>query len=186
MAPARFIVLHGWQGSGPDHWQSWLAGRLDPVAFPVLPDPDLPQLAPWLGALRDELARAAPEPVVVCHSLGCVLWLHYAATRGPGDPRASRVLLVAPPCACSHVPEIASFFPVPRDAAATAAAADETRLVCSDHDPYCPEGATRAYGEPLAVPMDVVCGGGHLNPDAGYGAWPAVEEWALGRRAAAV
>jgi len=186
MAPARYIVLHGWQGSGPGHWQSWLAGRLEPVAYPALPDPDRPRLAPWLAALRDELARAAPEPVVLCHSLGSVLWLHHAATRAPDDPRAGRVLLVAPPCACADVPELADFFPVPRDPAAIAAAAAETRLVTSDRDPYCPEGAPRAYGAPLGVPTDLVPGGGHLNADAGYGPWPALEAWVLGRRPAPV
>ena len=28
MPELRALILHGWQGSGPDHWQSWLAGRL--------------------------------------------------------------------------------------------------------------------------------------------------------------
>ena len=28
-SPVRsFLILHGWQGSGPDHWQTWLAERL--------------------------------------------------------------------------------------------------------------------------------------------------------------
>ena len=34
-----FLILHGYLGSGPDHWQSWLAGRLraagERVAYPV-------------------------------------------------------------------------------------------------------------------------------------------------------
>ena len=182
MAAPDHLILHGWQGSDAGHWQHWLAGRLDgSAAFPVLPDPDLPQLEAWLGALHAELGRTAATPTIICHSLGCVLWLHYAARRSASDPRAGRVLLVAPPCACSPVPEIANFFPVPRDAAAVAAAAvGETRLVCSEADPYCPENATRAYGEPLSIPVDILPGAGHLNPDAGFGPWPEVEAWALG------
>ena len=54
------------------------------------------------------------------------------------------------------------------------------RLVCSDNDPYCPEGAATLYGAPLGIPVDLIPGGGHLNPEAGYGPWPAVEAWCLG------
>lgn len=183
MAAAVHLILHGLEGSAPGHWQSWLAGRLERVAYPDLPGADRPRREPWLAALRAELDRAE-HPVVVCHSLACVLWLHHAATRVPGGPRALRVLLVAPPCACSEVPEIADFFPVPRDPRALeAAATGETRLVCSDDDPYCPEGGIRAYAERLACPVDLIAGGGHLNPDAGYGPWPAVEAWVRGERA---
>jgi uncharacterized protein len=183
MAAPEHLILHGLEGSGPDHWQSWLARRLDAVAYPDLPDAARPRRDRWLAALRAELDRAE-QPVVICHSLACVLWLHHAATRPPDGPRARRVLLVAPHCACADVPAIADFFPVPRDARAVAAAASgETRLVCSDDDPYCPEGAARAYAERLACPVDLIAGGGHLNADAGYGAWPAVEAWVRGERA---
>jgi uncharacterized protein len=182
MAAPDHLILHGWQGSGLDHWQTWLFRRLRPAAsFPGFPDPDFPHLEPWLETLRAALDRAAPAPTVVCHSLGCVLWLHYAAHRAETDPRAGRVLLVAPPCACSPTPELADFFPVPRDPDAVARAAEgETRLVCSDADPYCPEGAVRAYAEPLRIGAEVLDGAGHLNAEAGYGPWPEVEAWARG------
>ena len=182
MAAPDHLILHGWEGSGPDHWQTWLAGRLgEAAAFPVLPEPDLPELEPWLEALRATLAGLAEAPTVLCHSLGSVLWLHYAARRAESDPQAGRVLLVAPPCACAGVPEIAGFFPVPRGAGAVArAATGETRVVCSDADPYCPEGAVRAYAERLGVEAEVLPGAGHLNADAGFGPWPEVEAWALG------
>ena len=34
----------------------------------------------------------------------------------------------------------------------------------------------------LDVPTDVLSGRGHLNPDAGYGPWPAVLDWAQGAK----
>jgi uncharacterized protein len=115
----------------------------------------------------DALPGAA---VVVCHSLACLLWLHHVAD---GGAQAERVLLVAPPSAAAEIPEIAGFFPVPLPALAGA------RLVCSDNDPYCPEGAAGLYGEPLGIPVDVLPGKGHMNPESGYGPWPAVESWCL-------
>jgi len=164
-----FLILHGLEGSGPGHWQRWLEQRLrdagHEVRFPDLPDPSRPRLDAWLEALAEHRAPRGGE-VVLAHSLGSVLWLHH---RARGGPPAERALLVAPPSAASGVQEIQGFFPCP-------ATADDARFVASDEDPYCPEGAARLYDGPL----DLVPGGGHLNPDAGYGPWPWVEAWAQG------
>ncbi|HVQ89439.1 MAG TPA: alpha/beta hydrolase [Mycobacteriales bacterium] len=175
------VILHGWRGSEPDHWQTWLAERLaaggHEVRYPTLPAPDLPVLADWLTALDGVLAGLPPDGYdVVCHSLGVLLWLHRAA-RGPVTPRPARVLLVAPPSPRAPIPELAGFLAVPLDVDAVRAAADGTLLVCADNDQYCPEGAASAYGRPLKIPVTVVAGAGHLNVDAGYGPWPAVEQW---------
>lgn len=78
---------------------------------------------------------------------------------------------------------IAVFFPVPLDPAAVKNAAAHTRLVCSDDDPYCPEEAAISFGAPLAIPVDLVPNGGHLNHEAGYGPWPAIEAWVRGEAA---
>ena len=188
MTAPRFLILHGWHGSGPGHWQTWLAERLraagHPVRYPDLPACDAPCPDRWARALRDEVRALGPGPgsVVICHSLASVLWLRHARASGDGR-RVDRVALVSPPCAEAGISELAGFFPVALDAGAIRAAADHTRLVCSEDDPYCPGGATAVYGEPLGLETDVIAGGGHLNPDAGYGPWPEMEAWSLGARA---
>jgi hypothetical protein len=170
----RFLILHGLEGSGPGHWQPWLADRLraggHDVSFPDLPDPDAPRLEPWLGALA---AVRTGDEVVLCHSLGCCLWLHH---RSRGGAPARRVLLVAPPRPEPMLDVIADFFPVPIAPRLGA----EARVVCSDDDPYCPTGAIELYARALHAPFDVVPHGGHINPETGFGAWPAVERWAYG------
>jgi predicted alpha/beta hydrolase family esterase len=175
------LIVHGLSGSGPGHWQTWLWQRLlergIDVSYLDLPDRDEPSLDVWLAVLEQELARIGPDKLVVaCHSLGAVTWLHLASRT---DRRlAERVLLAAPPSAGSAVPEIAEFVPAPLDAEAVARAARHTRVVCAPSgDPYRPEGPE--LFEPLGVPIDVIPGGGHLNTDAGYGEWPAVEAWCL-------
>ena len=181
------LILHGWQGSDDRHWQTWLARRLADagvdVRYPALPDPDSPRPEDWDAALAGHLAELDPaaERVVVCHSLACVAWLRLAPQAT--DQLAERVLLVAPPSPESEFPEVAAFFPVALDPAAVKNAAAHTRLVCSDDDPYCPEGAAGRYGAPLAVPVDLIPGGGHLNPESGYGPWPAIEAWVRGEAA---
>ena len=189
MSGPRVLILHGWQGSGPDHWQSWLAGELHAagatVRYPDLPACDEPCPDRWASALHEELAGLAADPggerVVCCHSLGCVLWLREAARIRPAE-RVERVALVAPPCPGAKVPELAGFFPTGAERGSVEAAADTTRLVCSDDDPYCPGfGARHHWGVPLGLPVDVLPGTGHLNPESGFGPWPAMRAWALGQ-----
>lgn len=134
--------------------------------FPDLPDPDQPRLEAWLDALERELEQFSAPPVVICHSAGCLLWLHHVA-RG-GRP-AERVLLVAPASADAVPDALAHFFPTPD------VTLENARLVCSDNDPYCPRGAANVYP---GLPTDLLAGEGHINTDAGYGPWPAVEAWA--------
>jgi predicted alpha/beta hydrolase family esterase len=51
--PARtHLIVHGWQASGPGHWQTWLAGRLrdvrESVQYPLLPSHN-PIRHEWIG-----------------------------------------------------------------------------------------------------------------------------------------
>src|SRR5262249_24334050 len=125
MGRPAYLILHGYQGSGPGHWQSWLAGRLRSgdasVRFPDLPDADEPRLESRLEALEREPATLAAPPIVICPSLACLLWMHHAA-RG-GKP-ASRLLLVAPPSLAGAPEVLHSFFPAPD------VKLDEARLIC--------------------------------------------------------
>ena len=175
--------MHGLEGSGPDHWQTWLAGRLrergETVRYPDLPDPFDPQPAEWLAALQPELAALEGERVVLCHSLGCLLWLLNA--RDGATDAAERVLLVAPPCT-DEIEQVVRFRPDGVTASDVDRAAGETLMLWSEPDPYCPATAAVAFDGLFATSI-AIADGGHLNTDAGYGPWPAVEEWALSGRA---
>ena len=175
------VVVPGWNGSGPGHWQTWLedqsAAEGRPTVRPQFGDLDHPGLPEWLAGLRATLAHLPADGYdVVAHSLGAILWLHHVAA--PGDsPRAARVALVSPPSPRTAIPEIADFFPPPMDIDTVRRGADGTVLVAGDNDPYLPEGIATAYGLPLTMATTVVPGGGHLNLEAGFGEWPAVLDW---------
>jgi predicted alpha/beta hydrolase family esterase len=177
-----FLILHGWQGSGPDHWQTWLAQRLaaagEHVRFPELPDPEYPDASEWAAAIRSELDAMEPERTVVCHSLACLLWAREAATIAASGP-VDRVLLVAPPCPVTPIPGVRDLYPTQLDPAAVARSARTTLVVGSDRDPYCPAGHERSFARPLSLPIEVLEGAGHINPESGFGPWPAVEAWCL-------
>ncbi|WP_328831300.1 alpha/beta hydrolase [Streptomyces sp. NBC_00252] len=181
-----YLILHGWQNHRPkDHWQHWLADRLGDlghhVVYPQLPDPDAPDLDVWLGELArclDELNNSgATERVVLGHSASALLWLHAVARGQVRGDEADRVLLVGPPsrAVVAQYPEVAGFAPP----AADFTLPGDVRLVAGDDDPHCPENARVAYGDPFALPTELIPGAGHLDLVAGYGSWPAVLDWCL-------
>ena len=175
------MIVPGWNGSGPGHWQVWLADQLAEagreVRWPDFPDVDHPDLADWLRALREGL-DGLPEAGydLVAHSLGAVLWLHHVME--PGDsPRPARVALVAPPSPHLQESAVQQFLPPPLDIDAVRHGAEGTLLIGGDADPHLPEGIAEAYGRPLKMATSVIEGGGHLNVDSGYGPWPAMLDW---------
>jgi predicted alpha/beta hydrolase family esterase len=179
----RFLVLHGWQNHRPTgHWQWQLTEALrasgEQVLYPQFPTADEPSLSTWTELLRAELGQlGSGERIVVAHSLAVALWMSVAGALS-ADERVDRVLLVAPPSAevLAGYPEVAAFAQVPQDPRALAGAAGTTRLAAADDDPYCPGGAATVFGE-LGLVTDVLPGAAHLDLDAGYGRWPAVEAW---------
>ncbi|MFF1571590.1 RBBP9/YdeN family alpha/beta hydrolase [Leifsonia sp. NPDC058292] len=182
MTETAFLILHGWDNFRPaGHWQHELAvalrGRGRRVDYPQLPDAAQPSVEAWRDALAQALEAAAADGrrvVVLAHSLACLLWL--GARPRTADEAVERVLLVAPPAPAvvAGIPEIAAFA-----ALELSASGAPTTIAASDDDPYCPEGAATAFGEPLGIPVTVIAGGGHLERTAGYGEWPSVLAWSL-------
>lgn len=181
MSLPHVLLLHGYTGSGPGHWQRWLARAVSErgglVDLPHFSDPDAPDLGTWLRELDTHLEAlpADRECVVLAHSLGCHLWLHHAARENIAH--VDRVLLVAPPGLDHPEPAIRSFLPPPLDPANLRRAATETRLVAGEGDPHCSMEDAKRLAEALRIEVDVLPGAAHVNVDAGYGEWPAALKW---------
>ncbi len=179
----RFLIVHGVENNRPPgHWQYHLAetlrGDREIVIYPQFPEADAPKLESWMTLLRVELAQlGSGERIVICHSLGCLLWFHHVVRRP--HQAVDRVLLVSPPSPAILWPAIEHFSPpaeLDGDHLRRAAVAG-TRIVTSADDPYCPESARSLYAAPLGVDIDVLPEGGHLSEPDGYGPWPSVIEW---------
>ncbi|MBO1737668.1 alpha/beta hydrolase [Leifsonia sp. TF02-11] len=186
-----FLILHGWDNfRPPGHWQHELASALrrrgERVVYPQLPDAADPDVEAWRAAAAaalDEAAADGARVTVIAHSLGAALWLGARPDDSEAGAVVDRVLLVSPPSPgfLRGNPEVAAFaeLPVSRPAA-------QTRIVASDADPCCPEGAWTLFAEPLGIPLTTIPGGGHLTIAAGYGEWPSVLDWCLDPTAAIV
>jgi uncharacterized protein len=106
-----FINLPGIGGSDAGHWQTaWEASdtrfsRIAPGSW------DEPRLDDWIEALDRSAAAAPSTPILVAHSLGCLLVAHWAARR-PGAAVAGVFLVgvpdpngpASPPTACPFRP----------------------------------------------------------------------------------
>ncbi|WP_195844912.1 alpha/beta hydrolase, partial [Bordetella pertussis] len=67
------IIVPGWQGSGPGHWQTHWSRTLPHAVRLQQRDWPQPQRAEWVAALAAAV-DAAPTPVLlVAHSLGCLV-----------------------------------------------------------------------------------------------------------------
>lgn len=163
--PLSVLILPGYGGSGPRHWQSeW--ERLHPDFRRVEQrDFDRPELGEWMATLELAVANAGPDTVLVAHSLACLLVAQWAlrTTRS-----ISGALLVAPPDPeGERFPSLlASFAPVP-----------EARLpfpcivVGSTDDPYSAPGYAPACAARWGGEFVSVGAAGHINAESNIGEW---------------
>jgi uncharacterized protein len=161
-----FILLPGIYDSGPIHWQTrWERAEPDRFVRFAPSDWDRPQRLDWIDALARAVAAAPDPPVLVAHSLSCLLvpiWATQSAAPVAG------AVLVAPvdpgsaafPAAAHEFREVPRFrLPFP------------TLVVGSQDDPY----ASATWSRDLATDLGArfVDAGllGHINADSGLGEW---------------
>ena len=183
----RVLIIHGWGNERPQgHWHRMLATALRKdghvVAYPQLPDTELPSLAKWLAVLETELdllnEAGDGELLVFAHSLGCLTWLHICQSSILNE-QASRVMLVAPadPELCGEVPDFQLDLSAPEVKAAAHKAAKSTLLVGSDLDSWLPSGIEQTYAAPLGLPYALIPGAGHFAIEEGWTPWQGVINW---------
>jgi predicted alpha/beta hydrolase family esterase len=182
MNQQHFLIIHGLGGSGPDHWQSWLAQELIErnyeVCYPTFSQFTSPNKQVWMEELNEALQTIPLDSqlTVITHSLGCLLWLHYAASHP--NRIAKKAILVAPPSPEIVISEAKSFFPVPVIENNLNRAAQSTQFVHSSNDPYCSMKEAQNYLN-LSHPSIVLPNAGHINIQSGHGKWPWILEQCL-------
>jgi len=160
------ITLPGLGGSGDTHWQTlWERTdarftRFQPASW------DQPDLQDWEQSLERAVGHCAKPPVLVAHSLGCLLVVHWAA-RFPSAIAGAFLVAVPDPDGGNFPLEAASFKPVP----------DRTLrfpslIIVSTNDPYgeleVTQRRARAWQSGLIAPGAL----GHINASSGLGDWP--------------
>ncbi|MFT8317880.1 MAG: alpha/beta fold hydrolase [Sporolactobacillus sp.] len=188
---ACYLILHGLGGSTGGHWQERLAADLASqghrVLFPAFPQADDPDRTQWLKCLNEVITKVEnkAELIVVAHSLGCTLWLHYAAQRTRVKVR--QAILVSPPASSLEenvlsllfkderkrrkaFESMKTFFPLPDSKEILRKAAVHSLIIGSSDDPFLPGDSFLRYSS-YQVPMLYLPNMGHINVASGYGPW---------------
>ena len=164
----ELIVLPGIGNSGPQHWQSlwqnqhpdWI--RLAPSSW------ETPQLDDWMHALERAIAQAKDRPLLLAHSLACLLVVHWAARTPDAAQKISGAMLVAAPDPDSAIfpAAAASFRHVPDQSLPFPA-----MLVASSDDPY--SDIRLAQRKAAVWGCEFVAAGaiGHINAGSHLGEW---------------
>lgn len=162
------LIVPGWTGSGPDHWQTRWQARLTTARRVEQDDWEKPDAARWTQAVVEAASRATRPVVFVAHSLG----VHAVVRAAPllAGKNVAGAFLVAPPSARAIRDRPAidpAFADIP-----TAPLPFPGVLVLSRTDPYCPyeQGLDMAHDWGMS-PTDAG-ESGHINSLSGHGPWP--------------
>ena len=174
MSDHRVVLVPGWQGSGPDHWQSvWQNEhpeyqRVEQRDWfnPIVPD--------WVRGLHEVIvspgASLSRPAILVAHSLGCLTVAWWARLFPQDAARVAAALLVAPPdletprCRASS---LRWFDPAPRQRLPF-----RSVLVASEDDPYMALTPARQLADAWGARFVNAGAAGHINADSGFGRWP--------------
>jgi len=160
------ITLPGKGGSDDDHWQSkW--ERTDPEIIRFSPSSwDQPDLSDWAAALDRAVASLSEKPILVAHSLGCLLIAHQAKQLEPVIAGAFLVGVPNPERPDSPV-ETVTFKGVPVTPLPFPAI-----IIASSDDPY----GSMEYAKKTAAQWQTefvdVGALGHITSTSGLDDWP--------------
>jgi uncharacterized protein len=159
------LILPGIGGSGEAHWQT-LWQRSNPAFRRFQPTSwDQPELEDWLAALDRAVAESAGPPLLVAHSLACLLVAHWAA-RSTALVRGALLVAVPDPQGPEFPLEAASFGGAPERPLRFPAL-----IVASTDDPYGSLEYVRGRAAAWNAGLVVAGALGHINAASGIGDW---------------
>jgi uncharacterized protein len=187
MNDVTYLILPGWQNSGPLHWQSLWEAQL-PAQRVMQHDWMHSLRGDWITRLEDHLLSIgehsaqktrrqtaekaskndANDIVFIAHSLGCHLVAAWAAL-SKQTHRIRGALLVAPPDGLreqfpqelkSWRPPVLQKLPFP------------SICVISSNDPFCERQPGKELAAVWGSELIELGDKGHINADSGLGDWP--------------
>jgi predicted alpha/beta hydrolase family esterase len=170
MAAASVLLLPGWTGAGPEHWQSHWQRAHPEYCFVEQANWDTPTREDWLPTIGSAIDRAIPPVVLVAQSLGCIAAVEWATQADAATiTRVAGAFLVAP----SDVERkqagtvIRKWRPI-----STNRLPFPSMLVASRTDPYTTFARSEQFAAWWGSVLIDVGDAGHINTVSGHGPWP--------------
>lgn len=169
------LIVPGLREHVPEHWQTLLAAGLSRVRTVPPLEHDKLSCAARVAAL-DRTLRTIEGPVIlVAHSAGVMMVAHWAQSHRP-DVSIKGALLATPadvenPFPAGYPTTDAlrehGWLPIPRRPLPF-----PSLVAASRNDPLCAFARAQALAHDWGSELEDLGDVGHLNPAAGYGAWP--------------
>lgn len=162
------LLVPGWTGSGPDHWQSRWARSLSTARIVEQDDWDRPDKDAWVKRIVEAVQQASRPVVLVAHSCGIAAVVH-AAPRLAGLGVAGAYLVAPADLEGTDAWPATNggFMPMPLERLPFPAV-----LVASSDDPHCSMGRARELAESWGATLVPAGNAGHINTASGHGPWP--------------
>ncbi len=162
------LIIPGWSGSGPDHWQSRWQAKLSTARRVEQADWYKPDRAEWAANIVAAV-RAASRPVVlVAHSAGNSSVAHAAAELGGGAVVGAFMVAPASERALHAIPGMPSDFAKHSRAKLPFKAV----VAASETDPYCTMDEAQELAGAWGAEISNAGDAGHINAASGHGPWP--------------
>jgi uncharacterized protein len=160
------IILPGIGGSGEKHWQTrW--ENINPRCRRFQPaDWDRPDLKNWIEALDRAVAAASRPPILVAHSLACLLVAHWQQA-STAQVSGAFLAAVPDPQAQAFPIEAARFANPP-----SSKFRFPSLIVASANDPYGTVDYARERANQWGSSIVEVGALGHINEASDLGDWP--------------
>lgn len=176
---ATILIVPGLRDHVEDHWQTHLARRLSSVRQVVCVPPletDALSCAARVRAVQRSMAAIEGPLIVVAHSAGVVMLVHWAQKHGRALEGA---VLAAPPDFESALPagyptldalQAHGWLPVPRRPLPF-----RSIVAASTNDPLASFDRVTEMAGDWGSELVNVGEAGHINPASGFGEWPLAE-----------
>ncbi|HEU4536672.1 MAG TPA: alpha/beta hydrolase [Polyangiaceae bacterium] len=167
LADVDILIVPGFGGSGPDHWQSRWQAKFSSARRVEQADWFGGERARWVDTLVAEAERSKRPTVIVAHSVGAIVVAHAA----PRLPRAiAGAFLVAPSDweRPNLIPGVEhDFAPIPRERLPFPSV-----VVASRNDAYCDFERAAEFAAAWGSELADAGNSGHLNVESDHGPWP--------------
>lgn len=173
---ATILIIPGLRDHVAEHWQTLLEARLAKVCSVPPMQTDKLNCAKRVAAIQAQLDQIEGPVILVAHSAGVLMTLHWAAKHKHAIKGA---LLATPPSFDESTPETSPGLEALRsegwDPLPNQVLPFPSIVVASTNDPLASYAAVEAMAKTWGSQLVNLGEVGHLNPAAGYGPWPQAE-----------
>jgi predicted alpha/beta hydrolase family esterase len=162
------LMVPGWSGSGPGHWQSRWEAKLTTARRVEQPDWHKPDRLEWAGNIVAAVKASKRPVVLVAHSAGVSSVAHAAAELGDGSVVGAFLVAPASERALHAIPGM------PADFARHSRVKLPFRAVLASSvtDPYCTVDEAQELAGAWGAEFSDAGDAGHINVASGHGPWP--------------